>query len=482
MRALLTLPFLLAAAMVACGLTAPASARADDDRPKVLFVPHGSVPYPLREAIPRALGARAELLSTNSYLARCRRHNVRYYSDRAITRIATRMGADVIAIASWASWGRSRVIRMIYRDGETGRVLHSTRHTLPGVRLDAAARRGLAREALVTGNRAGETEPDERVARASRAAPERAREPEREPEEPEPDERGAAEESDDDDGEGGLPPPIDWNGEEDAGSASAAATEGDAPEEDDAAEEAAQAAAGEGGEAPAAHAAAAGFGFEVTAGFGFGARAAAVPMEAGPARLSTSPFPAAALGLVAGYDAGTVELQARVRYTTSVGLRTKDIRSDGTTRTVDARSQSLHIGVGVELPLNDSTHPTLLDLEVGYQFRLFHAEVPISMPEYTLSGIYVRADLSFAIGSGPLRLAIAPEVGSVNGVTEQLQDAGQVDAGVAVGGEAAVRVHLFDELELEVVYRESHAFLSSERDSDMTDVERFGLLRATYTP
>ena len=488
MRALRTFLCLLVAAVVACALGVPAPASADGDRPKVLFVPHSSLPFPLREAIPRAFASRAELASTSSYLARCRRHGARYSSTSALTRVGTRMGADVIAMASWVSWGRSRVIRMTYRDGRSGRILLQTRHTLPGVRLDVTARRALAREAIMTGNLADSAQPTERVARASRAEP--VREPARAPEpeaadRPEREERAAAEDAAEDaadereaDDEGGLPPPIDWSGDEEAGSASAAATESDAaPEPDD------PPAAGETeAEQATASSAAAGLGFEVTAGFGFGARAAAVPMEAGPARLSTSPYPAAALGLAAGYDAGSVEAHARVRYITSVGLRTKDIRSDGTTRTVDARTQSLHLGVGVEIELNDSTHPTLLDLEVGYQFRLFHAEVPISMPEYTLSGIYVRADLSFAIGSGPLRLAIAPEVASVNGITEQLQEAGRVDGGVAVGGEAAVRVQLLDDLELEVVYRESHAFIASERDTDMTDVERFGLLRATYIP
>jgi hypothetical protein len=455
------------------GLVAPAPASADD-HPKVLFVAHGTVPYPLREAIPRVLSARAELLSTTAYHARCQRAGVQPYSTRALTRIAPRFGADVIAVATWVSWGRSRVIRMTYRDGRTGRVLGQGRHTLPGVRLDREARRGIVRELVTTAGLAGrgaERGP-ERVARApaERTHPAPTRAPE-EPDEEEAEE--IADESSDEDG-GGLPPPVDWSEDgEDAAGAAAASTE------DEAEEAAVDEAVDDDVATPArTH----GFGFQATAGFGFGARSAAVPMEAGPARLSTSPFPAAALGLGAGYDTGSVGLFVRARYFTSVGLRTKDIRSDGTTRTVDARSQSLALALAVELALSDAESPTLLDLSIGYQFRLFHAEIPVSMPEYTLSGVYVRADLSFPVGSGPLRLAVAPEVGAVNAITEQLQDVGQVSAGISVGAEAAVRVQLLDQLQVEVVYRESHAFIASERDTDMTDVERFGVLRATYAP
>lgn len=454
-------------------LLAPAAPASADEGPKVLFVPHGSLPFPLRDAVARALGTRARILSTSNYTVRCQRANERPSTPRAIQRIGTRMGADVIAVASWAAWGRSRVVRMTYRHGRTGRVLLQTRHTLPGVRLDTSARRALAREAVMTGGLASDAAPEERPERVARA-PEPREEAQAARAEPRRQARAEREEPApaEEEGEDGLPPPLSWEGSEAAEGASAASTAGD--EEEPAGEEEA--------EAPTVSGASTGFGLDASGGFGFGARSAAVPMEAGPARLSTSPFPAAMIGLGAGYDAGTVTVSVRARYLTSVGLRTKDIRSDGTTRTVDARAQSLHLGIAVELQLNDAANPTLLELGVGYQFRLFHTEVPVSMPEYTLSGIYARADLSFGVGSGPLRLAIAPEVASVNGITEQLQELGQITAGFAVGAEAAARVQLLDELRLEVVYRESHAFIGSERDTDMTDVERFGVLRATYVP
>lgn len=463
------IPLIALLALLACGAF-QSTARADG--PKVLFVPHTTLPFPLREAIPGTFTPRATLLPSSRYIALCRRANLRPSSTRALRRYGLRMGADVIAVATWASWGRSRVVRMIYRDGRTGRVLLQSRHSLPGVRLDRAARVAMARDVLRAGSSASGGAAEERTTR--RASRERA-----EPEEEEQQQEAVASRDEEEDeesssGGGGLPPPVDWDeggGEE----ASASAEALEEPEEEADAD-------AEGDEDGAVVRRPTGFGFEVSAGFGFGARAAAVPMEAGPARLSTSPFPAALIGLGTGWRGDSIAVAARARYFTSVGLRTKDVRSDGTTRTVDARSQSLSLGVHVEFALSDRANATLLELGAGYQFRLFSAELPLSMPEYTLSGVFARADLSFPVGSGPLRLAIAPEVASVNGITEQLQEAGKVTAGVAVGAEAAVRVQLLPQLMLEVVYRESHAFIGSERDSDMTDVERFGMLRAAYAP
>jgi len=448
----------LAAAIGLVAWDSPAHA----DGPKVMFVPHTTLPFPLRRAVPRALAARAEIVSNRTYLTRCNANDVRPGSYQAIRRFGVRSGADVIAVVGWRAWGRSRQIRVTWRDGNTGASLLSTRHNLPGVRLDASARRGLAREVLAAARVAGGSGgggDDERVARSSRSG-----------DSGEDDSDDAEEASSSSDDEGGLPPPVDWEEGEEAAGSSEALEEEDAEEED--AEE-------EDGELGARRT---GFGFDATAGFGFGARASSVPMEAGPARLSTSPFPAGNLGLGAGYRGTTVGFGARARYFTSVGLRTKEMRNDGTTRTVDARSQTLQIGLAVNFALSDQLRPTMLELEVGYHFRLFNSELPLAMPEYTLSGIYARVDLSFPVGSGPLRLAITPEIASVNGITEQLQEMGKVNAGVAVGGEAAIRFDLLEQLRLEVVYRESHAFITSERETDMTDVERYGMLRATYMP
>lgn len=470
------IPLVALAVLLACGAF-QSTARADG--PKVLFVPHTTLPFPLREAIPGTFTPRATLLPSSRYIALCRRANLRPSSTRALRRYGLRMGADVIAVATWASWGRSRVVRMIYRDGRTGRVLLQSRHSLPGVRLDRAARVAMARDVLRAGSNASGGAAEQRTTR--RASRERQRPQEEEPREAVASREEEEEEAEDEEsstGGGGLPPPVDWDegGGEEASASAEALEESEEEADGDGDEDA------EGDEEGSVVRRPMGFGFEVSAGFGFGARAAAVPMEAGPARLSTSPFPAALIGLGTGWRGDAIAVAARARYFTSVGLRTKDVRSDGTTRTVDARSQSLSLGVHVEFALSDRANATLLELGAGYQFRLFSSELPLSMPEYTLSGVFARVDLSFPVGSGPLRLAIAPELASVNGITEQLQEAGKVSAGVAVGAEAAVRVQLLPQLMLEVVYRESHAFIGSERDSDMTDVERFGMLRAAYAP
>ncbi len=43
-----------------------------------------------------------------------------------------------------------------------------------------------------------------------------------------------------------------------------------------------------------------------------------------------------------------------------------------------------------------------------------------------------------------------------------------------------VRLQNIEEVAIELMYREAHAFLGSEREGEMTDAERYGVLRAEY--
>jgi hypothetical protein len=166
-----------------------------------------------------------------------------------------------------------------------------------------------------------------------------------------------------------------------------------------------------------------------------------------------------------------------------VGLKAQDQRADGTTRTVDTRAQDLAIGINVNFALADSMRAVRMDLEAGWGFRMLDSELPLSMPTYTLSGPYARVGLFFPIGNeGALVLGVGPELGHVSSVSEEVAQAGAVSDGFLVGVEAQVRLSIIPELDVDLIYRESHAFLSSEREGDMSDVERFGVLRVTYRP
>jgi hypothetical protein len=166
-----------------------------------------------------------------------------------------------------------------------------------------------------------------------------------------------------------------------------------------------------------------------------------------------------------------------------VGLQAQDQRPDGTTRTVDTRSQDLAIGANVNFALADSMRAVRMDIEAGWGFRMLDSELPLSMPTYTLSGPYGRIGLFFPIGDeGPLVLGVVPEVGHVSSISEEAAQAGAVSDGFSVAIEAQVRLSLIPELDVDLIYREAHAFLASEREGDMSDVARFGVVRVTYRP
>jgi hypothetical protein len=135
------------------------------------------------------------------------------------------------------------------------------------------------------------------------------------------------------------------------------------------------------------------------------------------------------------------------------------------------------------IPLAEGPGAVKLELELGWGFRMLSSELPLSMPNYTLSGPYARVGLFFPIGTdSPLSIGIVPELGHVSSVSDELTDQALVSDGVLAGAEAQIRFTLIPELDIELVYREAHAFVSSERETNMNDVERFGVLRVVYKP
>ncbi|GAB5545664.1 MAG: hypothetical protein SangKO_054240 [Sandaracinaceae bacterium] len=437
MRALL----LFLAVLVA----APAGAAAQaSDTPRVLFAPGGTVPVRLRRTVSRLLSSNAVLVSYEDYVRACNEAGVRPSSARAVRRVGTQQNATVIVVGSYGGHYRRRMLRLRYYSGSSGELMTSGNYALRGQHLRPSSQHAILRDlATVTG---GAPPP----AQASAASEEPSSEAE---------------------GEGGdLPPPLDWEAQEAAAAEEAAAEP--APEE-----------ASDGEATPLSEQKQ--WGFAVSAGAGIAQRSSSIPMEGGAARLSTIPFPAIqaqVLGYVRPDASSRYRLALAVRYTTSVGLQGRDERADGSTRTTDMRAHHLAIGLRNDIPLAPGERPTRLQLEVGWGFRMLDSEIPVSIPDYTLSGIYARIGLWFHIGDSPLSLGIVPEIGHVGSLSDDLSQSGQVQDGFLVGAEAHVRLEVIPEVSIHLLYREAHAFLGSAREGggEMNDAERYGILRAEY--
>ncbi len=443
------------ALLLSLALLAPAIASAQE-RPRVLFVSSPSVPARLRSSLTQLIASRAVLASTEDYERAAAQRSLRPTSARALSRIAPRQNVAVIVVASYGGHFRRRVLRLRFLDGRTGELRVTTTHTVQGWRLRAVSQHSILRDVAAVA--AGQV--------TASAAPAESAQDE---EEPEASDEASAEPASEESGD--LPPPLDW-GEESEPQAEADAAPPPEP-------------AQESEEAPAADADAIQerqWGFSATIGAGVAQRSASIPTEAGEARLSTIPFPAIQAELL-GYvrpDASSLfRLALNVRYTTSVGLQAQDQRNDGTTRTTDMRVHHLMIGLDTRIPLAPGARPPFLPLGAGWGFRMLDAEIPVSIPDYTLSGPYARVGLFFPIGDSPLSIGIIPEIGHVSSLSQELSQQAAIGDGVLVGAEAHVRLEIIREVLVELIYRESHALIGGAH-GQMSDAARYGILRGVY--
>jgi len=444
MRTLLLLVALLAAA--------PTSrAAAQEGQHRVLFVPAGSVPGRVRRTVERLLASRAVMVSYDQYARAASQQDLYPSNIRAIRTVGTQQGADVIVVASYGGHYRRRVLTLRYYSGSTGELVTRGSHVLRGQNLRGGSQHGILRDldaAASAGGGGGGGAPAESDGGDSGDG-------------------GGGDDSGG--GDGDLPPPMDWDEEEGGG-------EGGGSEEESSDDEG----GGEGEESEVENRQ---FGFALLIGAGIAQRSSTVPMMAGPARLSTIPFPAIQARIL-GYVRPDPEQRFRVslaaRYTTSIGLQGEDQLADGTVRTTDMRSHHLTIGIRTDIPLAPGDYPTELVLEAGWAFRMLDSEIMVSIPDYALHGIYARVGLFFPVGDTPLTIGLVPEIGHMMNLSEELTQRSMVGDGFHVGAEAHVRLQLIPEVSLSLMYRESHAFLGTGFEGDLNDVERYGTLRGEY--
>jgi hypothetical protein len=224
--------------------------------------------------------------------------------------------------------------------------------------------------------------------------------------------------------------------------------------------------------------------FTLGVGSGIGMRAFDGPAGASGAavRLATDPFPAVGLtlGVAVEPDAGArLTVRGRVRYLSSAGLRTTDLRLDGTTRITASRAQSVSVDVGLGYRLGADAHAASIEAALGFSTRAFSSNALVALPDYGLGGPHVRlgatlplgARFAFTLGADAQWLAL---------VSSALQGLGAGAGGVTLGFEGGATLGLFDAFALEALYRESHALVSDGARGGATDVERWVTLAAVY--
>ncbi|MGE0791256.1 MAG: hypothetical protein AB7S26_36620 [Sandaracinaceae bacterium] len=451
-RATPFLALVCAFAFVPSGWGASAEAQAGHS---VLYIATSSVPPRVRGTVHAVITSGGTLVSYDAYAEACAQANVRPSSGRAITEVATQQNADVIIIATYGGSYRQRTLRLRYFDGHTGALVSSRGFEVRGQHLRPAAQHQILRDIdRVAGGEAVESG------------------------------EGTEGEAEDTSGEGagaGLPPPEDWGdegeGEAGAGGEGAESEAGDGGEGDGGGGDG-------GGEVPLSEQSQ--WGFSVSLGGGIGQRSSNVPTPfGGPTSFSTQPFfaiQAEALGYVRPDVNSVLRVALAVRYSTSIGMLVREERPGGNDLVTDLRAHHLSMGLRTDIPLAPGERPTILQLELGWQFRMLDLEMPSQfLPDYTLTGLYGRVGLWFAVGDSPISIGLIPEIGHAFNISSALSELGMVGDGFMVGGEAHIRLQVVHEVALQLMYREAHMFLGSGiPDQQMNDAERFVILRAEY--
>jgi hypothetical protein len=211
---------------------------------------------------------------------------------------------------------------------------------------------------------------------------------------------------------------------------------------------------------------------DVFAGLGFGGRSLQRTTQQGLQRLSPAVFPALDLGvLVEAWPRAHWSLGISLRYQTSVFDELHEPAPNAEPIALQARSHHLELGVAPVVHLSDSPDAVALSFLAGWTLRVFWPDVHhVEVMRQVLSGPYVRPELIVPIVSA-LWFGIGPELDWIVTINQALRDTGVDNQGVALGGQAYLRLHLGD-YRIAVSYRESHVFLGA----DFEDVERYGIL------
>ncbi len=224
--------------------------------------------------------------------------------------------------------------------------------------------------------------------------------------------------------------------------------------------------------------------FSVAAGFGVGTRQFEVPSTSGSIRLASTLFPAVAAQLGVGVEPtaqGRWLFGGAIRYHSSAGLETTDERVDGTNRQTSSRAQRFHLVARARYRLGAALSASSLVFELGWMFRFFSSEAPVTLPDYVLQGPTTFAGFRLPLLGQKLVLSVGPEVFWVLLVGDELRGLNVSSFAVGLGGAASVTYSFTDAIAVRARYIENHALLSAP-GGRARDVERFVTIGVEYTP
>jgi hypothetical protein len=200
----------------------------------------------------------------------------------------------------------------------------------------------------------------------------------------------------------------------------------------------------------------------------------------GVRQLDTGFVPAVDLHLAARVQGENLFFGPVLGYQTSLTAQGSQVppNPDGQTLSTPIRTHRFELGVLPGYRFGSDSDSVTLALFVGYDLRAFASTIELRVPRYTLHGPVARLELEVPIG-GVVVLHVAPELQMIASISHDLRSAGSVNnGGVALGGEASMRIVVTDWAAVQLAYRESHASANTGFGTAFKDVERFAFLDA----
>jgi len=212
------------------------------------------------------------------------------------------------------------------------------------------------------------------------------------------------------------------------------------------------------------------------AGIGIAMRSFERPIDVGIQKLSASAVPGVEVGLgVVAWPEASFSLGFNLAYQSALGFTVTESPSFAMPNRVRARSERAALDIAPTWRFGKVS----LAVPIGASMRTLWPEVHVLMtPGYSLIGAHARLELSVRAGER-LTVRVAPEFQWIAQIDEDLRATGVSSQGAAFGGEATINVALSSQWQLGVNYRESHAAISTTRDTKFKDVERYLTLRGT---
>jgi hypothetical protein len=215
-------------------------------------------------------------------------------------------------------------------------------------------------------------------------------------------------------------------------------------------------------------------------GFGVGTRELEWPADGQAQRVETGMF--AAYELAARFAwrlSESVELGPELVYQSSLSHELEETHTAAPKETVGVRSHRFAGLLALTFRLGDSGTFSIAPA-LGYGARSLRPDVHhLLTPSYSLAGPIIRLAIGIGFGEN-VSLSLAPEAQLIV-VGDELEEEGIDPSGIALGGEAELRVSVSQAVAIGLTFRQSHALLTAGAGS-ATDVERFITMRLRWTP